>query len=499
MAKKPLPTRTINPLPFSDLEPHRFEDLVRNLIYDFKRWKSIEATGKAGSDDGFDVRAWEETREAPRLDEDENEPGVHPMEGNLWKIQCKRERQIGPSKIKTIITEGVDNNLPPYGYILAAPVIFSKASYDVFRDELRNKGVMEFYLWGKSELEDMLLLPKNDNVLFAFFGISLVTRRRTRATEVKFTINNKNKLLRVLSEGKPERSFYSPILARDVKDIHYPWKTNYADFDSLPRWKEYTARAFHPSGLLVDVARHFAYVDVDKKQWDSVNTVNLFKKQAEDDTERQQNYKTEAEINNYWKYLPRATKAHLIVEGVICFENMLAIDEKGDPLFPFPHVFVDFTTKSGPFSFFYEYLELKNEKIPLTEDYKRICFFPEVLPQPRPGKIFRDHSVEFDENALRNLRSEYFVNDILDLRDKYSFLNQGDILKASGVKPLIDGDEVFIEITYKYQINAEDYVRKHPEKRTYLENQIGSRLTEFEKLNILEFESVPSWQLEQFK
>ncbi len=39
-------TRTLNPLHFEDLEPHRFEDMVRQLAYDFRPWRSIEATGR---------------------------------------------------------------------------------------------------------------------------------------------------------------------------------------------------------------------------------------------------------------------------------------------------------------------------------------------------------------------------------------------------------------------------------------------------------------------
>lgn len=38
-------TKTLNPIHFEDLEPHRFEDLIRQLLYDFKNWKSLEATG----------------------------------------------------------------------------------------------------------------------------------------------------------------------------------------------------------------------------------------------------------------------------------------------------------------------------------------------------------------------------------------------------------------------------------------------------------------------
>jgi hypothetical protein len=47
------------PLPFTDLEPKRFEDLVRQLVYDFRPWRRLEATGRSGSDDGFDARALE--------------------------------------------------------------------------------------------------------------------------------------------------------------------------------------------------------------------------------------------------------------------------------------------------------------------------------------------------------------------------------------------------------------------------------------------------------
>ena len=53
---KPHITRTFGPIHFEDLDPHRFEDLVRELIYDYKDWQSIEATGRGGSDEGFDIR-----------------------------------------------------------------------------------------------------------------------------------------------------------------------------------------------------------------------------------------------------------------------------------------------------------------------------------------------------------------------------------------------------------------------------------------------------------
>src|SRR5206468_3142832 len=56
---KPHVTRTMAPIHFEDLDPHRFEDLVRQLAYDFRQWQSIESTGRGGADDGFDIRAYE--------------------------------------------------------------------------------------------------------------------------------------------------------------------------------------------------------------------------------------------------------------------------------------------------------------------------------------------------------------------------------------------------------------------------------------------------------
>ena len=53
--------RTFAPLHFEDLEPRRFEYLVRQLVYDFRQWRMLEATGRAGSDDGFDARGFKIT------------------------------------------------------------------------------------------------------------------------------------------------------------------------------------------------------------------------------------------------------------------------------------------------------------------------------------------------------------------------------------------------------------------------------------------------------
>ena len=306
-------TRTFGPIHFEDLDPHRFEDLIRELTYDYKDWQSIEATGRSGADAGFDIRAYERvsTGQTVATDpEDAEEP--HPMAGNRWMIQCKREKEIGPKKLLTILDD-VDQSDPPYGYILAAATNFSKQSYDAFRTKLIQKGVMEFYLWGKAELEDMLHQPKNDRILFTFFGISLVTRRRSRSTEIRFAVNNKNKLFRTLGE----EIGHSSVLLRDANDEHYPYKGHYKDFDKRPRWKEYTAEEYHPHGLVLNISKYFAYIDVEAKEFDFTEAASLLitgntslhfhDAAAMEEGRREQDQRERVE--DYWDHLPNRNKA----------------------------------------------------------------------------------------------------------------------------------------------------------------------------------------------
>ena len=40
-------------------------------------------------------------------DDDEQDDAPHPMEGNLWMIQCKREKELGPKRVEAIIKGSV--------------------------------------------------------------------------------------------------------------------------------------------------------------------------------------------------------------------------------------------------------------------------------------------------------------------------------------------------------------------------------------------------------
>ncbi len=101
---------------------------MRQLVYDFKDWQTIEGTGRSGSDDGIDIRAFERLA-IPRNEDDEDEEAKespHPMMGNQWIVQCKREKELGPKRVAEIIAE-LDAKNPPYGYVLAAAWDFLQA------------------------------------------------------------------------------------------------------------------------------------------------------------------------------------------------------------------------------------------------------------------------------------------------------------------------------------------------------------------------------------
>lgn len=506
---KPKTTKTLGPLHFEDLEPHRFESLVRNLLYDFRDWQVIEPTGQGGSDEGFDIRAWEKVGEITNEDEtaknEESEKGVHAMGGNLWMIQCKREKELGPSEIGKII-DSISPKTKPYGYILVAPVNFSKKSYDVFREKLIEKGVMEFYLWGRIDLEDMLYLPKNDRVLFTFFGISLTTQVRSKTTEVKFFINNKNKLFRVL-KGQEYNQPSESILVRDFYAEKYPYKLEYKDFEKKPRWKEYITQRYYPLGLWFRTSERYAYIDRQKKEFDFIDSTDLlprksiigFRRDPKDD--QKQEY-----AEDFWAHLPLKNQVMLKTEGIIFYEDMLVIDDKGDVLFQFPHIYVDYKKYGGPFRG-YRYLlgngnSTEGYLDAKEEGYKKVNYFPEKLSGAKFGKIYKEKFVDWDEATIRTFKNQFpYVGMIFDTVGKYDFLKIKDVIAVK--KPFKDyesdmEDKFYVEVTYKYSISVGQFLKENGESfKESVERQVCHKIKDKETMTVFEVRNVYNWKFER--
>jgi len=494
-------SKTLGPIHFEDLDPKRFEDLIRELVYDYRDWQTIEATGRAGGDEGFDIRAFEKTsasRNEEANDDDRDaeesaETNLEVAEGRVWMFQCKREKEIGPSRVASIVADNVDAARPPYGYVLAAPANFSKESFDVFREELRKRGVMEFQLWGRAALEDMLHQPKNDRILFTFFGISLLSRRRSRATEVRSSISAKNRLKTLFSNNP----FGQPVLLRDIKDSHYPYKTKYPDFDEVPRWKEYPVVEVHPLGLIVTVRDHYAFVDEKAKTWDYTEAVNLVNRKMS--TQEQQSDQPKRErVEDYWRYLPSSSQVRFIVRGLVRFDSMVAIDPQGDVKYDFPHIFVDFQGSKGPFRGYSEYLERDQHSYVDIDGLEQVDVFPKEFPEPRMSNRRSDRSLQLPSRycpAMESMRNQVFQT--YDCDKKYEDLNVGDLVTLAGTSDH-EKKELHAKITHRRTVSAREYLDEGGEDvddRSIVEEHIGRQLTPDDDVEIIEFRPVYSWQV----
>lgn len=335
-------TRTVGPLRFEDLDPKRFGDLVRQLVYEFKTWRQLEAAGRAGNDDGFEARGLEivPTGEEPEIatpaepgDADEHSRGTS---DRLWIIQCKRERTIGSAKLIEYL--GKLNLQPedsPYGLIFAAACDFSKTARDMFREHCRLKGIRAAHLWGKRELEDLLMLPQNDHLLFAYFGFSLIIRQRTRRTELRTQIAAKKQI-----QSLVERDPTQLLLIRNAFGDLYP-KVPQGPVYSDEHWRLCPFDTLSHRGLVVEWASFMAFID-DGPAWDAADA-NGFRQSHLHAGRKWNRGKYESSeydrARKFWNGLEEKNRAWVRTLAVIPYDRILAIDDVGDDYFSGTHIF----------------------------------------------------------------------------------------------------------------------------------------------------------------
>jgi|ERR1044072_1246593 hypothetical protein len=386
-------SRTLNPLHFEDLEPHRFEDLVRQLIYEFRNWSSLEAVGRLGNDEGIDIRGTEQTlRRAPTTDDDEEGEfeKENSSEQRIWIVQCKRERSVGPTKIGQIVSNNLSTlSQPPCGYMLVAACDFSKKTRDAFRDATLSAGVEEYVLWGKAEIEDQLFLPKNDHLLFAYFGISLQLRRRSIKTELHSKLALKRKLVKEL--GDIRQLSHKLVLIRDPRDKTYPEiDEDLKTIDSL-KWRYWTVFGFQPLDHIAFVTRDcFAYADWNAQQWDAILDMDdswprhpsLFGVPDGFNDGSKDHYR----CWRFWnKTVPKTNQARYKELKIIPFERVLAVDEIGDAYHEPPHLLVEYRDNNQPFENrvikIIESAGSIDHRVEVVGDKARIAYFPKEIPE----------------------------------------------------------------------------------------------------------------------
>jgi len=439
----------------------------------------------------MDIRAYERITKGTVTEEEQDEEiDINPMNGNRWQIQCKRYAELGPKKIKEIIEEDIDVTDVPYGYILAAPCVFSKKAYDAFRTVLAGKEVLEFYLWGRAELEMMLYQPKNDRILFTFFGISLASKRRTKTAEIKLSVANKNKLFRILGS---DQMIYRQILIRDIQDTHYPDQKAYADFQVRPRWTQYEAIRYSVHGLFFLVHEYFAFWDKRAKTWDystSYDFVGLEDKTNPEADDPNYYRQPDKELTAFWESLSFQNQAKYKMYGLLRFEDMLLIDDKGDYLYECPQIYADFKQGSGPFQRFLQILEQEGSETQMGEDeYRRVAIFPDQFPALPSGVVHREKEMVLDPVSLRafDLPGQGF-HTIYYAGDTYDFLQVRDTIAVQNAGK--GGYLNAIKITFIDKRSVGDIIEMAPHRQytqQTIDRQLGRSADSAEVITVLEF------------
>jgi hypothetical protein len=341
-------------LPFGDLEPHRFEDLVRQLAYDLRRWKLLEATGHGGSDRGMDIRAVELvplSDEVPGEDQEADETFLE----RQWIFQCKREKSLPPKKIRKLVKESLAFSAsPPYGFVLAAACDISREARDVFREEMVSRGIEEFFIWAKSELEDLLFQPKNDRLLFAYFGLALQPKRRAFVATLRSEITKKKQLTALI--GEEEHRDGKLVLLRDPSDERYPYEPKSGQPPA--RWLLCRALTLRkPGNLVVLEHEYLAAVSTDGKHWDAILDYDTMLHMAEGELQsahawnREDSSYSDRSPYDFWnEYFDESQRALLKVRRAVPLDRVLALDPLGDGFFPVPHILIEFVDKTGPFT-----------------------------------------------------------------------------------------------------------------------------------------------------
>lgn len=325
-------------------------------------------------------------------DSEEDEADVPTFDERLWAIQCKREKSVAPKKIAKIVDEIIrPNEDVPYGVILAAACDFSKQSRDVFRDELNRRGVREYYLWGKADIEDKLFQPQNDHLLFAYFNVSLQVRRRSQKTLIRSRYALKRKLINEL--GDLQHPMQKSVLIRDPSENDYPEIKSTTTFINRPLWRYWRFEGHWPPDHVAFVwGELYGYANWDTGEWDKISGSdraipddNIYGlSQGWDDTTKKGSL--------YQAYLqlrvPEENRAVITIIGVIPYHRILMFDEFGDSYNPGPHLLVDFVARGEPFENGC-YTIIRSEPPARTrreieaEREKQISYFPKTIPDLR--------------------------------------------------------------------------------------------------------------------
>jgi hypothetical protein len=198
----------------------------------------------------------------------------------------------------------------------------------------------------------MLFRPENDYLLFAYFNISLKTRRRSRLQAIRTQLIIKRRLLRAFKVDEIGSMFWNEMLVRDIDDDRYPYSEEvpgFADMEFRP-WEVVDAVAFETDGILV--ARNFvdAWVRPDGS-WDVIES-SAHRVSGSMGSQWNWNFEAHETRKRDSRTLKISTKESPLTGDLwlLPFGNILEVDKDGDPTYEGIHTYCAFTGPNGPYA-----------------------------------------------------------------------------------------------------------------------------------------------------
>lgn len=251
----------------------------------------------------------------------------------------------------------------------------------------------------------------------------------------------------------------------------------------------------HPRGVIVRLKHCYAFFDEAAATFDVAEPEiihrNPYKRTSDFEEERAERERVEL-VRDYWERLPLKNQAMFQLNGIIRYEDILVIDDKGDTWNELPHVFVDFIDGS-PVRGTVAYLEQGDAQFGI-EDMERIDVFPDTFPPPAFGTIYEEAAL-----ALPDTVAESYMNFRGDLKRLFDADGRYDHLQPTDVAVVRYGqkDDRFIQVTHRYEQSKLDMERDHPDWMRQVQQQIGREPSDDEIYKILEIRDCYRRQWEQ--
>lgn len=196
--------------------------------------------------------------------------------------------------------------------------------------------------------------------------------------------------------------------------------------------------------------------------------------------------------------LTKFKQGDLLQNGLVRFDDMLVIDDKGIQPHEIPHIFVPFENENGPFSGFYDFLEVSRgygdpSRYPVRE-LRKLVSFPEIFDEPSIGKVYGVGSIELDADLHRMIVNGDRIQEFYDLNQKWEFLAARDVVT---LRAATDGKEpVYLQITHVRRIQLKEFLRDDDEyQKDRFDSMAGRKLAETDVIGVFEFKRIYEWKL----